>query len=301
MTLQAALKSAADRLKAIERDASVRWMEAEILLGFVIKKDRPWIVGHDRALTKKEETAFNALINRRLQHEPIAYLIGEREFLGRYFIVDKRVLIPRPETEELVERAIAIMKKGRRHWLVADIGTGSGAIAISIKKELPDTTVFASDVSTAALTLAKKNAKELAADVTFIRGDLLCPALVKKISASDAEALFIVANLPYLPDSDRAVLDPDVVDFEPASALFVESDGTKLMNELLEQLATFHKKDGRDLVAYFEHDPPQTTALIKHAKKLFSDADVTHETDSRCMDRFLLIKTTPPMHRGRKD
>lgn len=300
MTIQLALKNAVDLLKIIEpSDASVRWMEAEILLAFVLKKDRAWIVSHERELTKKEQKTFDGLIGRRLTHEPIAYLIGEREFLGHRFFVDKRVLIPRPETEEMVERAIKMIGQKKGTWTVADIGTGSGAIAISIKKTFPSATVIASDISTDALSAAKKNAQRLHADVIFIKADVLDGTLAKKIARTPSDKIFVLANLPYLPDEDRRTLDPDVVNFEPSSALFVEADGTKLITRLLEQLAQFQKTDGRELAVCLEYDPSQTATLMARAKRLFPTAIIKYEKDNRCLDRFLLIKTTPRSKSGR--
>lgn len=218
MTIKQALKQAAQKLAAAGIDSSA--LDADILLSFVLKKPKEFLYTYpEKILTKNQLTRFNQLINRRAKHEPVAYLTQHKEFFGLDFYVDKNVLIPRPLTESLVEQVIK--EVGNKKVVIADIGTGSGCIAIALKKHLPQATIYATDISAAALLVAKKNARKHRVKIKFLQGNLLEPLKNKKID-------IIVANLPYLNKNQIK----NELTFEPKIALL---GGKKYIKELLRQ------------------------------------------------------------------
>lgn len=167
--------------------------------------------------TPGERAHAEALAARRLAGEPVQYVLGHADFYGLRLTVTPDVLIPRPETEEVVEAALARIVGTVAPW-VLDVGTGSGAIALAVKAQRPDAEVFAVDVSGAALGVARANAERLGLDVTFIEADAFRPAFTEAVPPSFD---LIVSNPPYVPDAERATLQREVRDHEPAQALFV--------------------------------------------------------------------------------
>lgn len=198
-------------------------LDAEVLLAHVLGVNRARLVlDHDAEVEGETAARFDRLVDRRAQGEPVAYLVGRRPFRAIELTVDRRVLIPRPETEELVEAAVASLPAGAT---VLDVGTGSGAIALALAAERPDLRVRGADLSPAAVLLAEQNAVRLNLDVSFTVGDLLDRAL-----PVDA----VLANLPYV-ESD-AELPVDVAGFEPALALFGGEDGLDVIRRLASQM-----------------------------------------------------------------
>ncbi|MCW3028939.1 MAG: protein-(glutamine-N5) methyltransferase, release factor-specific, partial [Solirubrobacterales bacterium] len=167
---------------------------------------------------------FDALIARREKREPVAYIVGRRGFRRLELAVDKRVLVPRPETELLVECALALPAGAR----VLEVGTGSGAVALALKDERPDLDVAASELSEPALEVARSNGRRLGVDVRWLHADLLA-GLPDEFDA-------ILANLPYVADSERSELGPEISRHEPPSALFAGGDGLAAIRALLAQL-----------------------------------------------------------------
>ncbi len=213
-------------------------LTAEILLAHTLKVSRVKLyIDHDRPLSKDELATFKALIQRRMAGEPTQYLVGVKEFYGRPFAVDARVLIPRPETELLVEAALRDVPKDESRR-VLDVCTGSGCIAISVAAERPKASVWATDVSTDALAVAQKNAEslEVGARVTFRQGDLL--------SAVPAEMKFdvIVSNPPYIRHDELKSLQREVQK-EPTLALDGGPDGLDFYRRILDA-ALPHLKPG---------------------------------------------------------
>lgn len=214
------------------------------------------------------EARLRNLLDRRMRHEPVAYLTGHREFYGLGFRVTSDTLIPRPETEHLVEAAI----DGARRFLdaepgttvaVTDIGTGSGAIAVSLShafRDRPRIAFLASDVSPRALDVARENAAGhgLADRIAFLEGSLLEP-FTKNEAFRDADALVVAANLPYLSDERYASAPPDVRNYEPESALRADNEGLALYDTLLRQLAI--ARTDRPVVGLFEIDPDQAEPI----------------------------------------
>jgi release factor glutamine methyltransferase len=183
------------------------------------------VIDRDKPVEGPAIRVFQDLVRRRsVEHAPVAYLVGTRGFRHLDLDVDGRVLIPRPETELLVELAAAQLPQGAR---VVDVGTGSGAIALALADERPDLDVHATDVSADALDVARANAQRLGLDVTFHEADLLDGPV--GMEAFDA----LVSNPPYVAEGDRATLQRDVVAHEPAGALFAGEDGLDVIRRLV--------------------------------------------------------------------
>ncbi|TAK74610.1 MAG: peptide chain release factor N(5)-glutamine methyltransferase [Dehalococcoidia bacterium] len=230
------LREATQRLQVAHAadDIDEARLQAELLYGLATGLDRAQVIaaGNDAAAPAAIE-AFEALIERRVQHEPFAYILGKREFFGMTFEVGPGCLVPRPETETLVEAALEAIKahpEARRLVRVADIGTGSGAIALSVARHAPNTTVYAVDVSTAALQWAGKNMRrfDLQDRVVLLAGDLAEP-LTEPIDV-------LLANLPYVPTDEFEALPAQIREREPRLAVEGGPDGVELIARLAQQL-----------------------------------------------------------------
>ncbi|RMH23481.1 MAG: peptide chain release factor N(5)-glutamine methyltransferase [Acidobacteria bacterium] len=228
-TIGTVLADARRRLRAAPFAPSSR--EAALLMGHVLGWNEAQVLARrERPLSDAERDAFEALLVRRLAGEPVAYLLGEREFYGRPFYVDRRVLIPRPETEHLVEAALALPLPPAPR--IADLGTGCGAIALTLAIELPRARLWAVDRSLPALAVARANRRrhdrgDLRRRVALLAGDLA--------TAVDLEALdLIVSNPPYVARREARTLSPEVVAYEPHEALFAPGDdGRSVLRRLL--------------------------------------------------------------------
>jgi len=221
------------------------------------------------ALTAEQQEKFKELIEEHASGRPVQYCVGSEEFYGRSFIVDESVLIPRPETEELVLGTINRMNKifENQNLKLADIGTGSGAIALSMKLECPELTVVATDLSEAALSTARKNAQRLAADIDFRLGDLTKPLSGEKFD-------IVLSNPPYIAFDEAKEMSNTVLEHEPHSALFAEEDGLILYRKLAEQLPPLMNKpaligleigytQGEQVAQFFKNSFPQATVSIE--------------------------------------
>jgi release factor glutamine methyltransferase len=236
------------------------YLDSELLLMYLLGKERAWLIAHPRKeLSAGQQDRYEALIRRRRKGEPIQYITGETEFYGLPFHVTPDVLIPRPETEHLVERILFLAQAGtsalRGHDLsravkdpeakgalapggksqsapsparILDIGTGSGAIAIALAHELATARITAIDLSESALALARQNAARngVAERIRFLQGDLLAPVAGEQFE-------FVVSNPPYVPSSDRDTLAVEVRDHEPSLALFAGNDGLDIYRRLI--------------------------------------------------------------------
>src|SRR3981189_404294 len=217
MTLREALTVAAAQLDTDEhlRDTATR--DAELLLLHTLQIPRTTLISHpSRALSADQRRAYEDSIARRLRHEPVQYITGQQEFYGLTLKVTPAVLIPRPETEHLVEAVLKLLP-ANQPLKIADIGTGSGAIAIALAAHLPQAEITALDISPEALAVAATNARDhnVADRIRFLQSDLLS-ALDREAETFDA----IVSNPPYVAETDRATLHPQVRDYEPATPLF---------------------------------------------------------------------------------
>ncbi len=221
------LLAAARRRLAEATFATAR--EAHLLLGHVLGLGEASLLARDeREVAAAEAARFTALLERRLAGEPVAYLVGSREFFGREFAVDARVLVPRPESEHLVEAALALAAALPPRPRVLDLGAGSGCLAVTLALELPGSRVVATDRSPAALALAAGNARVLGADVALLAGDWAAP-----LQAASFD--LVVSNPPYLDPEGRVAAE--VARWEPAAALWAGAGGLAAYGELLATLA----------------------------------------------------------------
>lgn len=236
---------------------------------------------HD-PLTVEQSQRFVQFIEAHIAGQPVQYITGIEEFYGRTFQVDESVLIPRPETEELIVGTIERMQKlfTNSNLTVADIGTGSGAIAITMKKECPNLEVTATDLSDAALATAQKNAQNLMADITFLQGDLTAPIAQQKWD-------IVLSNPPYIAFEDMASMSDVVVEHEPHSALFAAEDGLILYRKLAEQLPPLMNKPG---LIGLEIGYTQGETVANYFRQHFPQAKVSIVQDINGKDRMIFCE-----------
>ena len=230
--------------------------QAQLIMEKVLGWNRTqFLLGMDEPFPQEKEAELESMVERRSQGEPLQYIIGEQEFYGLPFQVNPAVLIPRPETELLVEEVI---KRGQACWAdelhppqVLDVGTGSGAIAITLAVQCPNWRITASDISEAALATARKNAllNEVADRIDFVQGDLLAPWLSQRkgsVAREQSQDCFaydiLVSNPPYISEEDIAGLQLEVRSYEPHTALSGGADGLRIYARLCEQLKQLARK-----------------------------------------------------------
>lgn len=295
-TVEDWLKDATKELKTIGLDQTTAWQEALLLLSHVSGREKEWLVAHqEKTLLRQTKTKLKHALQRRLKHEPMAYIVGTQPFCGLDIYTDSRALIPRPETEDMTLRAIEVIRDSNERALVWDVGTGSGAIAVSVALACPKAKIIASDTRRPALNLARKNAEaNRIKRIEFVLSDLLGKTVKALITQNNPEHLFVIANLPYLPKSDKKFMIKDVLSFEPWSALFARKKGLDLNEALLKQLANWSKKHPETMLTLFlEFDPPQAETLKERAMKLLPSAKVRVKKDSCDRDRYLEIMYRP--------
>lgn len=265
-------------------------LDTRVLLGYALAVDTAMLYAHpERALTTEQEQHFFQLIERRSRGEPVAYLLGHKEFFGLDFVMDARVLIPRPETELLVEAALALIRQrlaGGQIPLVADIGTGSGAIAVTLaalEPRLPY--LYATDISAEALEVATLNCQRHGAGqrVRFLQGDLLEPL---------PEAVdILIANLPYVGTDEMDELAPDVRAYEPHLALFSGASGLNLLYRFLEQARDLGRLK-KQAVMMLEIGSAQYNPLLQRISELWPQAPVRLQKDYAGWGRILTVNLT---------
>jgi release factor glutamine methyltransferase len=226
VTIREALRSAAERLEM--HHVSNARLTSEVLLAHCLSVEREYVYAHDeRVLSDAEAQSLEDVLYDRINGVPLQYIVGRQEFYGRCFHVNRDVLIPRPETEHIVEAVLEIREtRGRTPGLrILDVGTGSGCIAITLALEIPEVRVYASDISEAALRVARGNARTLGASVDFVCMDFL--------DAVRAEFEFIVSNPPYVRRGDMSRLQREVREYEPHVALFSPEDELEVYRRLI--------------------------------------------------------------------
>lgn len=236
LTLREALTRATSQLSAHPDLQPTALADAVVLLMTTLGIDRPTLIAHpERPVTRDEQAAYQRVLERRLCFEPIQYIIGSTEFYGLTLRVAPGVLIPRPETESLVEAVLSRVAADAR---IVDVGTGSGAIAIALAHSLPQAFVTAIDLSPEALAIASENAVVHTLNIRFVQSDLL--DAIAREQPYDA----IVSNPPYIPDADSASLHPQVRDHEPSRALFSGPSGLEVYERLIPQAHALLKPGG---------------------------------------------------------
>ena len=257
------------------------WLDAEVLLAHVLNSSRERLHSHpERRLSPAQRQRIGRLTRRRTARVPVPYLIGEREFYGHMLTVRPGVLIPRPETELMVELAIDWLKAHPNARRVIDLGTGSGAVAIALAKAVPHIRIEARDVSARALGVAAENVARhrLRRRVTTVKANLLR-------GAAPADA--ILANLPYIPEALRRVR-PRELDYEPALALDGGKDGLDLIRAALGQAPAALKRGGLLLL---ECDPAQVRRVVRLAQRQWPSATISVHKDLAGLDRVVRIQT----------
>ncbi|HYK38307.1 peptide chain release factor N(5)-glutamine methyltransferase [Alloacidobacterium sp.] len=236
LQLKQAVDQGADKLSGISTQPR---RDAELLLLNVIKRDRAFLLTHPGTqLTPEQAMQYAEWLQRRTAHEPIQYILGEQEFFGLTFAVTPDVLIPRPETEHLVEGLLARVPHDQPLQIV-DVGTGSGAIAVALAHSLQLAQLTALDISDSALAVAQRNAKthQVAGRMRFLKSDLLDAVAGEHFDA-------VVSNPPYVAEADRESLEPQVRDYEPAVALFGGATGFDVYERLIPQARKSLKPGG---------------------------------------------------------
>ena len=215
-------------------------LDAEYIIcfGLGIKKRMDLYLNFDKPLSEAELDTLRPLVARRANREPLQHIVGDTSFRGHTIKCDTRALVPRPETEELVDMAKERLKDREKPFIV-EVGTGTGAIAIACAKEIEGAKVLATDISNDALALARENAEANETVIEFAQGDLLDAitgeSIAKVAGDSSAKIDCLIANLPYIPDGEKGKLQPEVDKFDPALALYGGPDGLSLVRKMLQQ------------------------------------------------------------------
>lgn len=287
-TIREALREAEETLRTVDPDTAR--LDAEVLLAHALSVDRAGLYTRlwDPLPASLAET-FEKFVKRRAAHEPIAYITNAKEFYGLNFYVDRRVLIPRPETERLVERTIEIAHSQftihDSPFTIIDVGTGSGCIVVALALNLPRAEVYATEASEDAIDVARTNVKRHAAGdrVHLIQSDLL------RAVAPEIKFDVIVANLPYVAIGELPALPQSVHDYEPVEqALAAGSDGLDLYRRLLEQAPARLRPGG---VVLFEIGWTQGASAATLAQQTFPDAEISVLPDLAGRDRVVEIRT----------
>ncbi|WP_313893350.1 peptide chain release factor N(5)-glutamine methyltransferase [Psychrobacillus sp.] len=276
-TIFEALKRASSFLEEKNREKEV----ARHLLQHILQKSYSQLVmGMQEKISTEDYETFWTYVEEHATGRPFQYIIGQETFYGRDFFVNENVLIPRPETEELIEEVkqrVQSLFKAHEPLQIADIGTGSGAIAITIKKEIPYAHVTATDISDGALEIATKNAQLLEVNLEFKQGDLLAPIAERKWDV-------IVSNPPYIGNHEAETMSDTVIDYEPHLALFAEEDGLQLYRKMAEQLPPL--MNNPSFIA-FEIGYEQGPAVQKMLQHAFPTALVEVVQDINKKNRFV--------------
>jgi release factor glutamine methyltransferase len=277
--LKQVLEDARDALRDGGNDEAA--LEGEILLRHIMRIDRARLFSRlDEEISPRQETALHRALARRLNGEPTAYITGHREFYGLDFIINRQVLIPRPESELLVAEAIALAGK-KKVEQIADIGTGSGAIAVSLAVNLPDVTVYATDISARALRVAAKNCRKhaVAGRVALLKGDMLGPL--------PGPVDLIVANLPYVRESDLPAGGP--LGYEPPLALDGGRDGLDRISVLCQQAGGSLRPGGCLMLEIGQGQAKSVSAMLRQR---FPAAAIEVNRDLAGIERVVSLRLT---------
>lgn len=285
MTIKQAINYGQNHIQA-SSPATARF-DAELILGFVIGKTREYLFTYpEKDISIWQNLKYKFLIRRRSACEPVAYLLGKKDFFGLNFYVNKNVLVPRPETELMVEEIIKLSTDNNKAKII-DIGTGSGCIIISLAKNIDkDFEFFAIDISKKALRVAKKNSEmnKLENKINFFTGNLLTPVL-EKINMNDK--IFIAANLPYL--SPEQIKNSPSIKKEPYLALEAGKDGLRYYEELFSQIKELKQQKNISGYCLCEIDPSQKEVISNLIREKLN-YDFIIKKDLAGLDRLVVVE-----------
>ena len=282
MTMQEATYYLLNKLTTIYDKSEASQITDWVMEKLTGSKKAERMVYKNETITSEEVLLLHQYSERLLQHEPVQYVLNESWFGNMKFYVDKNVLIPRPETEELVEWIINHYNSPVDELKILDIGSGSGCIPISLKNRLPKAEVWSCDVSNEALTVAKKNAEDLEQEVNLFELDYLDQHSWKQLPKFD----IIVSNPPYIPEKDKETMHPNVLQYEPATALFVPDNDALVFYKAIAEFGKTHlQKDGSIFMEIHEN-------LGKEVTQLFQEAGYSTELkkDMQEKDRMILLR-----------
>lgn len=236
MTMQEATYFLLNKLRTIYSEGEAGQITDWVMENLTGSKKAERMLYKNADITSKEEVLLRQYTERLLQHEPVQYILNESWFCGLRFYVDKNVLVPRPETEELVEWVVSNCKFPVDQLRILDIGSGSGCISVSLKRRIRRAEVWGCDVSDAALAVAKKNAESLGTDVNFVQLDFLDSTTWQLLPSFD----IIISNPPYIPAKDKKDMQPNVLLHEPATALFVPDNDPLVFYKAIAEFGKTH-------------------------------------------------------------
>lgn len=273
-------------------------MDAEILLGHLARKDRLFLLAHpETPVSFRTVLRYRHAVRRRQHGMPLAVLTGRKEFFGLDFLVTRHTLIPRPETELLVERVLEKIRSQKsevKNFLLIDVGTGSGCIPIAILASSPRSaiTAIAIDASKPALAVARQNAEQHGTPIQFLHGNLLDPLKNKKLEIKNHESMIITANLPYLTPEQYA--QESSLWHEPKSALIGGPTGLETYEKLLRGIAHLRTTVSVPLTIFFEIDPSQSERIKTLVKTYLPEAAGDIAKDLAGNDRVITAIIPPP-------
>jgi len=324
MNIQQSLKTSTSKLE--QKNIPSAALDAEVLLLETLnrnrkKLDKAWLyLNNNYELNKNEEELFNNFINQRLKHKPVAYIVNRKEFYGYDFYVDENVLIPRPETELIVEEVLKVLtgvhslergnsnfkkinfyrlKPELQNFNIIDIGTGSGCIIISILNELVKNkndkvihNAYANDISSKAISVAKINAKKynLNKKIKLIKDDF--EKFLDKEDIYNSGEIIITANLPYIRNDAYENLSENVRKYEPKIALIAGKDGLVYIEKLVKSILKIKKKYKQEIYIFIEADPNQMSEIKTLFRKNFNSAIIKIIRDLSQKKRIVSVKIT---------
>ncbi len=262
MTVQEATYYHLNQLRTIYADSEASQITDWVMEKITGSMKTERMLYKNEPLSDKEETLIKEYTERLLQHEPVQYVLNESWFCGIKFYVDKNVLIPRPETEELVGWIVNEYKVRDKELKIIDIGTGSGCIPISLKRKLTAAEVWSCDISTGAIEVAKKNAASANTTVNFMELDFLNKAERDKLPAFD----IIVSNPPYIPEKDKAQMNPNVLNYEPGTALFVPDNDALIFYAAIADFGKLHLKENGNIFFEIHEDLGKAVVELLQSK-----------------------------------
>ena len=288
MTFAEATKHITEELKTIYSDGEANNIATWVIEHIIGTKRTERVIHKEKKLNAEQLTQLNNCLQRLKQHEPVQYVLNEAWFYGLKFYVDKNVLIPRPETEELIEWVISDCKFPIDKLSILDIGTGSGCIPISLKRKLRRAQVWSCDISEAALQVASKNAMTIGADINFLHLDFLNRTQWKQLPSFN----IIISNPPYIPEKGKEQMQPNVVNYEPAIALFVPDNDPLIFYKTIGDFGKEKLNSGGMIYMEIHED------LGEAVSKLFQSSGYSTEIKKDMQGKERMVKAIPLNPKG---